>query len=159
MPSPAARPANARLVPALALAALAAAAGCSEITSSGPDRTAAVVAVEGRVLDPSGAGVEDAGITITMHETSDCASSTLREATGPTGPDGRFGALVGLNDTGSDFQPREVCLDVRAEPPASRPELGAAERTGLGATLRRQDASQPGDTVEVELTLPETGAG
>ncbi len=154
MPTPAARAA-----PALALAALIAAAGCSEITSGGSDRTPAVVAVEGQVLDPSGTGVQDAGVTITMHETADCESSTLREASGPSGPDGRFGALVGLNDTGSDFQPREVCLDVRAEPPSARPELGAAEQTGLGATLRRQDATQPVDTVEVELTLPETGAG
>lgn len=143
---------------ALLVAALAAAA-CSEITSSGPDPTPAVVAVEGRVVDPSGTGVADAGITITLHETADCGSATLREATGPSGPDGRFGALVGLEDTGSDFEPREVCLDVLAEPPAARPGLGAAERTGLSATLRRRGGSSPVDTVGVELTLPETGAG
>ena len=151
-------PGTARTSLLLALAALAAAA-CSDITSSGPDRTPAVVAVEGRVVDPSGTGVDGAGITVTMHETADCGSATLREATGPSGPDGRFGALVGLNDTGSDFEAREVCLDVLAEPPAARPELGSAEQTGLGAILRRHDGSQPVDSVEVELTLPETGAG
>lgn len=144
----------------LLLGGLLVLAGCGADTGfSGPDTERAIVAVRGQVADPSDTGVENASVTITMHETADCSSSTLRQATGQTGGDGGFGALVGLTDPGSDFEPFEVCLDIRAEPPLSRPELGPGEAGGFTATLRQEGGSQPVDTVDVELTLPESGGG
>lgn len=143
----------------LLLAGLLAAGGCDDAGSSGPETTDAVLAVEGRVVDASDAGVESAGITITLHETADCSSAVLREIAGTSGFEGGFSAVAGIPDVESDFEPRDVCLDFRADPPESRPELGPAERGGLVGTLRSRDGGQPIDTVEVEITLPETGAG
>lgn len=153
------RPAGGAAPIALLLTGMVALAGCSETEVMRPDPDPAVVAVVGQVTDPAAEGVEDAAITISLHETADCESPLLSEASGPSGSDGGFSALVGLNEAGEDFEPFEVCLDVRAEPPVGRPELGPAEETGLTGTLRRLDDGPPVDTLEVELTLPETGTG
>lgn len=127
---------------------------------SGPSTTPALVVVEGRVLDPSGTGVVDASVTITLHETADCSSATLREITGPTGFQGGFESMAGIPEVDPEtFQPREICLDFLAEPPNGRPELGPVEQGGLTGTLRARSGEQPLDTVRVELTLPESGGG
>ncbi len=118
------------------------------------------VRVQGQVTDPSGAAVAEAEVTLTLHETDDCVSPVLSSITGTTASDGRFDALPGVSDTGPGFEPRQVCLEVEARPPADRPDLGPSEVRTFVVTLRRRlSGDEPIDVVEVDLTLPPAGGG
>lgn len=112
----------------------------------------ALVRVQGSVTDPAGTGLEGAEVTLTLHETTACDAPVLRAVSVSTGSNGTYDVLHGLTDVGEDFEPREVCLSVRAEPPAERPSLEPAERSGFVVTLRNQ-REEPLDVVTVDLTL------
>lgn len=117
----------------------------------------AEVRVRGQVMDPSGAGVEDASVTVTLHETRDCASPALTSSTIDSRPDGTYDVQPGV-DVEPGFEPREVCVEVRAEPPADRNDLAPAAASGFTGVLRSQ-MDEPADVVEVDLTLPATDGG
>ena len=82
------------------------------------------------------------------------ATSTVR-----TRSDGSYDAGPGLTDVDEDFAPRDVCLEVRAEPPEGRSDLAPAEKGGFVVTLRTNFGSEPVEEIEVDLTLPEADRG
>lgn len=94
-----------------------------------------------------------------VHRTEDCSTSVFASDTVASGADGAFAAGPAREpEAGFDFEPRPVCVDVRAEPPADRPGLAASEVTGLTAELRLTIGDEPLDEIEVNLTLPTADA-
>lgn len=117
--------------------------------------TIAGIRATGQVTDPSGAGVADATVTFIFHETTACDSPEFDRSSVRTHMDGRFNAGPPGTNVSEGLLPKDVCMDVQAEPPADRPELAPAENGGFVVTLRDQRGGQSLDSVEVDLTLPE----
>ncbi len=115
----------------------------------------ASVLLTGRVADPSGDGVADADVTFTFHETIDCTSPSLRRSAFRVRDDGSFEVqAAAVEDVGPEFEPRDLCLRVRAEPPGDRPDLAPSDDQTFVVTVRRELGDDPLDEVEVNLTLP-----
>lgn len=142
-----------RLALAFLLALVPGLTACEETVSAG-DPISAVVIVAGQVTDPSGGGVEEATVTFVFHETTACNSPEFARSSLETDAAGRFGGGAGLGEVSEGFVPKDVCMDVRAEPPFDRPELAPADTGGFVVTLRDGEFP-PLDRVEVDLTLPE----
>lgn len=144
----------------LALAAVSLGlAGCDSQPMLIPPIHVAHVQVEGQVTDPTGTGLADAAVTFTLHETASCSSPVLETSTVRTRADGSYAAGPALTDVDEDFEPREVCLEVRAEPPEGRSDLAPAEKGGFVVTLRTNFGSEPVEEIEVDLTLPAADGG
>ena len=144
----------------LALAAVSLGlAGCDSEPVGLPHAISAQVQVQGEVTDPTGAGLADAAVTFTLHETPSCSSPVLETSTLRTRADGSYAAGPALTDVDEDFEPREVCLEVRAEPPEARPDLAPAEKGGFVVTLRTNFGTEPVEEIEVDLTLSAADGG
>lgn len=128
--------------------------GCDSPTAN-PVPHVAAVSVRGQVIDPSGTGVEAAVVTFRFHETPSCTSSEFATSSVETDEEGSFSAGPPGLSVDEGFLPREVCMEVRAEPPSDRPGLAVLDSTGFVVTLQDQLSDEPLDEVEVNLTLPE----
>lgn len=140
----------------LAVATMFVTAGCEDFCCEvwAPERPPrAGVRVEVQVTDPSGEGVNHADVTLTIHETAECSSGVWDRISSGTNFQGRvtFGPS---EETPSDFEPRDVCLDVLAEPPEDRPELRAAVVGSIIAALRSEDGERPIEELSVQVGLP-----
>lgn len=146
---------RAALTSLLALMAGLGLSGCESGLDIGPPPFAQV-RVHGEVTDPSGTGVENATVTLVLHESQACTSSTLSTSSVDTSDGGTYDAGPGT-EVSSAFEPRDVCLEVRAEPPSERSDLGASEPETVVVTLRNRLGGEPLDEVEVDLTLTAAG--